>query len=357
MEDQRLVSVIVAVYNQEPYVGKCLRSICSQTYQNLQIVVVNDGSTDGSLRIINKYSDVDNRIVVISKENEGLAFARRDGLKVAEGEYVVFVDSDDYLLLTAIEDLVELSENYQVDSVIGNNYRKIGPILKRTRYMPELPTNRVLQGKELMEEYYISFFGKNILPVSVWGRIYRKSVIDKAMSNDILYHKKFCRFGEDIFFNVMLFPYLKSIYILDKPICIYRYGGMTCKYNENFKALLDFSDVRIKLLDKYNYEKGYSYLYIEYKNMLYTELLQRIQYLHHDKETLIEYIKSELDNRLIVKEMKEYYKYTCPDDLRPFIEHDYENIYMFAKHLADSNKSVFMFRKVLSYVTNFMKLF
>lgn len=357
MEKSPLVSVIIPVYNQESYVEKCLKSIVNQTYRNLQIIVVNDGSTDNSLIILNKYKEKDDRITIVSKRNEGLAFARRDGLMIAEGEYVVFVDSDDYLLLSAIQDLVEISEKYQVDSVIGNYYRKFGLFLKKAHYEPSLPVNKVIRGKELMDKYYISFFGQNILPVCVCIRIYRKSVIDEAMQNECLYNKCCRQMGEDEYFNVMLFPYMKSLYVTDKMIYVYRWGGMTSRYNKNLSGLFDFSDIRIKLLDKYNYKKGYNFLFIEYKNILYSELLQRIQYLRQDKDTLIEYIRTELNNRYIVKRMKEYYNGDCPDYMRPLIEDDYESIYLRAVDMSKANRWRFVLKEVLSHVSNILKIF
>lgn len=357
MEKEPLVSVIVAVYNQESYVGKCLKSIINQTYRNLQIIVVNDGSTDNSLNIINKYKETENRIDVISKKNEGLAFARRDGLSVAIGKYVVFVDSDDYLLFSAIQDLVKLSEKYQVDSVIGLFYRKYGPVVRKGHFMLNLPINKVLQGKELMDDYYISFFGINILPVNVWGRLYRKSVIDRAMQSECLYHKCCGQMGEDEFFNVMLFPYLRSLYVTDIFVSVYRWGGMTCRYNKYLAGLFDFSDMRIKLLDRFSYERGYYYLFIEYKNILYSELLQRIQYLHQDKETLIEYIGAELSSRYLVERMKEYFNDDCPSYMRPLVNDDYESIYLHTLDLAMADRKRFMLKKIFSYANSFLKFF
>lgn len=357
MRKNPLVSVIIPVYNQESYVNKCLKSIVNQTYYNLQIIVVNDGSTDNSMEIVNKFKERDDRITVVSKENEGLAFARRDGLSIAEGEYIVFVDSDDYLLFSAIQDLVELSEMYQVDSVIGNYYRKYGPFFKKAHFEPTLPVNEVIRGNNLMDKYYISFFGQNILPVNVCIRIYRKSVIDEAMQSECLY-SKYCRqMGEDEYFNVMLFPYINSLYVTDKMIYVYRWGGMTSRYNKNLSGLFDFSDIRIKLLDKYNYKKGYNFLFIEYKNILYSELLQRIQYLRQDKDTLIEYIRTELNNRYIVKRMKEYYNGNCPDYMRPLIEDDYESIYLRAVDMSKANRWRFVLKEVLSHVSNILKIF
>ena len=353
MEKKPLVSVIVAVYNQEPYVGKCLKSIINQTYRNLQIIVVNDGSTDDSLKIIERYKEKDNRIVVISKKNDGVAFARRDGLHIAEGKYVIFVDSDDYLTLSATEKLVELSEKYQVDSVIGDYYRKTGPIVRKVNSIPKNFTNIILSQKDLIDKYYISFFGVNILPVRVWGRIYRKDVIDRAMQSEVLHHK--CWF-EDEFFNVMFHPYLSSLYLSEIPVCIYRYGGITCRFNPKLTELFDFSDIRIKLLDKYRYERGYIPLFIEYKNILYGELLQRIQYLHQDKKDLLKYISTEISNRYLVKRMRDYLKNDIPEGLRPIIFDDYEIICANAFNLAKKNRFRFLIKKAIAFIINIQKL-
>ena len=92
-----LVSVIVPVYNVEKTLTRCLESICGQSYQNLEIIVVNDGSPDGSLAICEQFRAKDPRVVVISKENEGLSLTRNAGMRAAHGKYLQFVDSDDYI--------------------------------------------------------------------------------------------------------------------------------------------------------------------------------------------------------------------------------------------------------------------
>ena len=101
MEDK--VSVIVPIYNVEDYLECCLDSILKQTYTNLEIILVNDGSTDSSLSICKKYLEKDNRIVIVDKSNGGLSDARNAGLENANGEYVMFVDSDDFLTENAVK--------------------------------------------------------------------------------------------------------------------------------------------------------------------------------------------------------------------------------------------------------------
>lgn len=96
MINNPLISVIIPVYNMELYIERCLQSIVNQSYKNLEIIIINDGSTDNSLNLINEFSKIDKRIRVINKKNEGIGGACIDGLTVAEGDYISFVDSDDY---------------------------------------------------------------------------------------------------------------------------------------------------------------------------------------------------------------------------------------------------------------------
>ena len=107
MKESPLVSILVPLYNQERYLDSCMRSICNQTYKNIEIIVVNDGSTDRSPQILDTYAQKDSRIKVVNKQNEGLVNARRDGYREATGDFIAFVDSDDLMPLNAIETLVQ----------------------------------------------------------------------------------------------------------------------------------------------------------------------------------------------------------------------------------------------------------
>ena len=114
-----LVSVIVPVYNVEKTLARCLESICGQSYQNLEIIVVNDDSPDGSLAICEQFRAKDPRVVVISKENEGLSLTRNAGMRTAHGKYLQFVDSDDYIEPTFTARMVEAAEKNYADLVIA----------------------------------------------------------------------------------------------------------------------------------------------------------------------------------------------------------------------------------------------
>lgn len=120
MKRQPLVSVIIPVYNAEQYLKECVDSVVSQTYENLDIVLVDDGSTDHSPKMCDKYHRNDERFQVIHKENGGLVSAWKAGVRKAKGEYVVFLDSDDWIDLFMIEDMVKHSTDKEKEIVCGN---------------------------------------------------------------------------------------------------------------------------------------------------------------------------------------------------------------------------------------------
>ena len=109
------ISIIVPVYNTEPYLEQCLDSIINQTLEDIEIICVNDGSTDNSLSILEEYASKDNRIRIINQENKGQGFARNNGLKNVNGEYVLFVDSDDWIELNTCEALYKKVNELDLD--------------------------------------------------------------------------------------------------------------------------------------------------------------------------------------------------------------------------------------------------
>ena len=117
MED--LITVIVPVYKVEKYIRKCIESIINQTYKNIEIILVDDGSPDDCGKICDEYAKKDNRIKAIHKENGGLSDARNKALDLTNGKYVIFVDSDDYIEKNAIEYLYQLMQKYNTDIAIG----------------------------------------------------------------------------------------------------------------------------------------------------------------------------------------------------------------------------------------------
>lgn len=118
------ISIIIPIYNAEKYLEKCLDSIVKQTYKNIEIICVNDGSKDNSINILSRYNKMDNRIVLINKENNGLSSARNIGLASATGEFVMFVDSDDWIDIDTCEKCLKIMNKYSVDVVMFSYVRE-----------------------------------------------------------------------------------------------------------------------------------------------------------------------------------------------------------------------------------------
>lgn len=332
------ISVIVPVYNQHRFVGKCLRSILLQDFQDLEIIVVNDGSTDDSLAIIQDIAAQDSRIVVINKTNEGVSFARRDGLKAAKGDYITFVDSDDYLPSQALQTLYDIILHEDVDIVAGQFIRKMGPIRRKEQWPSEIADRKITR-PELWDKYYISYMGVNILPVQMCGKLYKKAVIDKAMSEVSLFSDTIRTMGEDEYFNLMLHPYINSMYVSNKHIYIYRYGGGTSKYNPHLCELYEFSDIRLHLLDQHKYALGYDTLFIEYKNYIFSDICQRMEYQHDGKAQICSFLKEELGKRKIFERMQSFYEgKSTSEEMDALLSQDTEKIWFLANKRYDKGR-------------------
>ena len=169
-----LISVIVAIYNVEDYLPKCIDSIINQSFENLEIILVNDGSTDSSGLICEKYSELDDRIVVIHKENGGLSSARNVGLNIASGNLVAFVDSDDYIDYQMYEKLYNNMNNYNSDIAICDYYYVKNKKINK-HYFNGKSTSFYSEGKEkfinLQNQY-------DCLTVYSWNKLYKKYIFD-----------------------------------------------------------------------------------------------------------------------------------------------------------------------------------
>lgn len=170
---KQLVSVIIPVYNSEKYLSQCLYSIIHQTYENLEIIIVDDGSIDNSLSICNYYSSIDSRISVYAQCNGGPAVARRCGLDRATGDWVLFIDSDDYVCSTAIENMMSNCENVDVVSFGWNTVDYNNAILQSNRSLElsygdnsDLLT-KILKGN--LENYLWSYLFKTKLIRPIFG--------------------------------------------------------------------------------------------------------------------------------------------------------------------------------------------
>lgn len=174
MEKGKLVSVIVPVYNVENYIKKCLGSILNQSYANLEIILVDDGSKDASGRVCDEYADLDSRVRVYHKENGGLSSARNLGLDHASGEYIIFIDSDDYFAEDAIELLVKYIVKYKADISVGRLKDVDGTYIPDKEVKKHYSKGVVLSSEELMREICLN----RITGISACGKLYKKELFE-----------------------------------------------------------------------------------------------------------------------------------------------------------------------------------
>ena len=193
------ITVIVPVYNVEHYLEKCLDSLIDQTYKNLEIIVINDGSTDNSGEICQEYAQKDNRIVYIEKENGGLSDARNVGLDKMTGSYVTFIDSDDWVELDYVEILYKKIIEYQADISVGNYYSYNED--EETYYFHiygDSYYEKVYDNISIFENLYESQEMKSFALISAWGKLYKAKLFDYLRFDK-------GKLGEDGYFNQKMY--------------------------------------------------------------------------------------------------------------------------------------------------------
>lgn len=220
-----LISVIIPVYNVEKYISECLESLINQTYKNLEIILINDGSRDNSGAICDKYKEKDSRIKVIHKENGGVSLARNSGLEIAKGDYIAFVDGDDYLDKEYFEKLLKILKEKQVEIVLCG-FNKVY----------DNNTEKVTKGKNLVmrkEEFL-----KDILNVQGGAGIVHSKLWKKEAMQGIKFDKEI-KIGEDSFFCIQAVKNVNNVYVLDEALYNYRFNNTSAvrKYKKDFPDL------------------------------------------------------------------------------------------------------------------------
>ena len=234
-QSQPLVSIIVPVYNAADHIARCIESIRRQTYRNLEIILLNDGSKDVSYAVCQSYAGIDRRIVVIDKNNSGVSATRNLGMQEAHGKYFQFVDADDFIQPYATELLVQKAEASHADMVIAH-YNRIEPPVSLPKTMRDTVVERVLD-PILDPQHRVQTFGflmegplnKDAFacglmqePASfyygvMWNKLYRREII---MAHDIRCDEEFT-WSEDMLFNLSYIRYADSFYAIRTPLYYY----------------------------------------------------------------------------------------------------------------------------------------
>ena len=197
------VTIVIPVYNTQDFLDKCLSSVVNQTFSNMKIIIVNDGSTDNSLEICQEFADKDKRITLVNKINEGVSVARNIGINLAEGEWIYFLDSDDYLDNNTIENLINESLVSDVD-VIQFGVRSYIDL--------KIIREKKPKNKKKYDNLHDFLLENELKPVSAWLHFFS---LKKIKENKILFNTNL-KHGEDMLFVYSVYCHASRILVLNK---------------------------------------------------------------------------------------------------------------------------------------------
>ena len=269
-----MISVIVPIYNAEKYLHRCIKRILAQDYTDYELLLIDDGSTDNSGTICDEYAIKDNRIRVFHKENGGVSSARNWGLDKAIGEYIMFVDSDDYMLPGMLEVMLSTLESKKADLVVCGTTETGGGYWR--------PIADVDYSINQLKENFVSLLHTELLSPP-WNKIYKKEIIGS---------NRFCEdisFGEDLLFNIQYLEKCENISLIKESPFYHEKeneNSLVVKFNRN--RLLDIEKVWV-VVDRFSEDKeGLYSKYLRDLTVYIRQLLKTKQYLWTEKKNILE---------------------------------------------------------------------
>ena len=287
MNDEK-ISVIIPIYNAEKTLDRCLDSVVKQTYKNLEIILLNDGSKDESANICNKWKSADERIIVVNKNNSGSADTRNKGLDLSTGEYILFIDSDDFVDHTICEKLLHALKSNNADiSMCGyNNYyneNKIIPVVENS-FAGNIDVKKLFRSYALYNWIFENdvIFTDNIM-ASIWRVLYKKEVVDKVRFEHI-------RFSEDMLFNLRAINKDCKVTFVNENLYNYVLVGDSVVRSEfNILKLCEMEKSFLKLFQEMELRLDEE-MFRNYKFFIYKQMILSAYTSTHKKE-LLKYIK------------------------------------------------------------------
>ena len=274
------VTICMPAYNAEKYLKKTIDSICRQTYQQWDLIIVDDGSTDNTNRICSEYAKKDPRIHLINQANSGAPAARKTAVHsefARQNEWLMFCDADDIMPKDAVQKMVETAVRYDTDLVCGASRNMIkGICISGIKpIFASLEEPRKIEHDELISDIYASFFAMHNLPVSLWGKLYRYKYISTAINTDNVVHFT----GDDLVVTMQVIPEIRSMVLIPDVVYHYRVGGGSSRYSptllDDFVNLYRF---RLPFIEKYPMKQNVKF-YMDVELMYYSQtyLLQQVR--------------------------------------------------------------------------------
>lgn len=293
-----MISVIIPVYNCEKYIKKCVDSVLNGTYQDFEILLINDESTDNSLKVIKELEKIDFRIKVYDESHSGVSAIRNKGIRYASGEYIAFIDGDDYVEENYLEELIKPMTNDEVDWAVCG-YKKVREernIVTEEKHFPD-SFIRKDNLSDVIERIFKNDSFRNLY--SNCMGLYRKRIIE----DNNLFNDESLLYGEDVYFNYNYAHYIKSFAYIAKPL--YNYILHNKSSSRSFIKKIDFAEM-IKLIEniedkrKFYKEKQTVGMSIYYLNLFIRPLMDNL-FISDQSENkkYIEELKVCLDNKTV----------------------------------------------------------
>lgn len=274
------VTICMPAYNAEKYLKQTLNSILRQSYQNWDLVIVDDGSKDKTNRICREYADRDPRIHLIRQENSGAPTARKTAVYseiAAKNDWLMFCDADDIMPKDAVKKLIQTAVRYDTDLVCGAMRKMIRGItlLGKNPHYLDIIEPRMYKHDEIINDIYCCFFGLSGFPVSLWGKIYRYKYIRAAAATDNVVHFT----ADDLIVTMQVVANVESMVLIPDIVYHYRIGGGSSRYSptllDDFVSLYRF---RIPYIEKYPMKQNARW-YMDVELMYYTQtyLVQQVR--------------------------------------------------------------------------------
>lgn len=254
-----LVTVVVPIYNTEKYLDRCVNSLVNQTYQNIDILLINDGSTDSCREICERWTKKDKRVRVIDKQNEGLGNTRNVGIKNAKGSYMCFCDSDDYLDVDMVKDTLKAAEDTSAQLVVYGISTITNDQILKQRFIPDA-TVKTFKGDRVLSEFFPEYIAPN--PLGDGKRLYYMSPCLLLYSTDML---RSCNWSfvsereiisEDVYSLLSLFKHVDSVTVVPKALYFYceNESSLSRTYREDrYKKIRHFYLECVKLCEQLGY--------------------------------------------------------------------------------------------------------
>lgn len=327
----KTISVIIPVYNAEKYLKKCVKSLLKQTYKNINIILVDDGSTDSSGKICDKFSEKYDNIRVIHKANGGAITARNTGIEsLPEEGYTTFCDADDLMPLDGIEKLAELAMENDADIAVGTLQKFFGKGIRLNQcVVPSLQKRYVYENEEIEKKLYPSFFGITDFTGYMPTKLYKNEILKKSID----FECPVKHFQEDVAFNYQCVLLADKIAVMPDIVYYYRMGGSTSHFMPAyFEDCVSLYKFKIAQIDKNSFDENLRFTTaVELKNELFCWL--QMYFEHYRKENNDDNILNEIKRCCELPAVKEAVNYPKEDSSgmpgfrQMVIENNYDSIY------------------------------